>query len=247
MRVPDCSRLFKYADVDYPSHRLRVVPIFHARSRFARSTILGEKSGLLVVYPSQGNLCRPLGKGEWAATIFSLVLGQREKRSIGYCPFRITWSERASLAWENSRRRSLLAEVSHDEAGNRRRFLNSILEARSSVTKSGGATIGTWFPRDGGRLRNELRQRGNSILTNVTTQIWVILLTGPTVWKICSKQSEAHPDLGSDRSSVWNFFACSSYGYVTEMHGPRRPKGRRTGAKENVKCSQSLRKFLAAY
>ena len=49
------------------------------------------------------------------------------------------------------------------------------------ILQSGGATIGTWFPRDGGRLRNELRQRGNSILMNVTTQIWVILLTGPTV------------------------------------------------------------------
>ena len=66
------------------------------------------------------------------------------------------------------------------------------------ILQSGGATIGTWFPRDGGRPRNELRQRGNSILMNVTTQIWVILLTGPTVWKICSKQSEARP-----RSGKW--------------------------------------------
>ena len=47
------------------------------------------------------------------------------------------------------------------------------------ILQSGGATIGTWFLCDRRRLRNERRQRGNSILMNVTTQVWVILLTGP--------------------------------------------------------------------
>ena len=79
MRVPDYSRLFKYADVDYPSHRLRVVPIFHARSRFARSTILGEKSGLLVVYPSQGT-CAGLSARENELLQYSLLLSVSAKK-----------------------------------------------------------------------------------------------------------------------------------------------------------------------
>ena len=39
------------------------------------------------------------------------------------------------------------------------------------ILQSGGATTGTWFSRDGGCLRNERRQRGNSILMNVTSQM----------------------------------------------------------------------------
>ena len=42
---------------------------------------------------------------------------------------------------------------------------------------------------------------------HVTTQIWVVLLIG---WKIASSDEKHYSNLGSDTSSVWNFYARSS-------------------------------------
>ena len=43
---------------------------------------------------------------------------------------------------------------------------------------------------------------------HITTQIWVVLLIGWIKFPMRLDQSKALPRLGSDASSVWNFYAC---------------------------------------
>ena len=148
------------------------------------------RTTVLIVYPSQG-ACAGLSARENELLQYSLLLsvsakkvrsftvrfGSRGLNVVGlrkqppsFCAFNFGSKEQRY----KKKDRILIKDVISYKLKYRTKEAWLILQ-------SGGATIGTWFPRDRRRLRNERKQRGNSILMNVTTQIWVILLTGPTV------------------------------------------------------------------
>ena len=41
-------------------------------------------------------------------------------------------------------------------------------------------------------------------------RIWIVLLIGRAAWEICFNNQKQYPDLVSDTSSIWNFYARSS-------------------------------------
>ena len=47
----------------------------------------------------------------------------------------------------------------------------------------------------------------SSYVQVIATQIYLGLLIGPARGKFASANQKPYPDLGSDTSSVWNFFA----------------------------------------
>ena len=72
---------------------------------------------------------------------------------------------------------------------------NCSLRKQPTFRYATGGLLAKW------RLRNERR---NSILMTHTTQFCVQLLIG---WKFASSNQRHYPDLGWDRSWVWNFCA----------------------------------------